>query len=162
MERFETLKTSLDKPEVALYNALKEAHTHSKTSTHRHMIVEKLFNDQRKWSAKVITLCEPGQVEISADIHLFIRQRDEPIFRNIRKKFQFEYIHVTPEGKFWECVLEHHPNLEMYEATHGSGEGDEEGGKGGSGKFTPLKLVNDIIQAFSSKKPRYPDMDGPS
>lgn len=162
MERFETLKTSLDKPEVALYNALKEAHTHSKISTHRHMIVEKLFNDQRKWSAKVITLYEPAQTGESADTHLFIRERDESVFRDIKQKFDFAHVTVTLEGKFWECVLEHHPNLEMYEATHGSSEGDEEGGKGGSGKFTPLKLVNDIIQAFSSKKPRYPDMDGPS
>ncbi len=156
----------MDKPEAALYDALKEACALSKSSVHRHVIVENLSNDKRKWQATVVTLHQPAQPRESADSHLFIRERDEPVFRGMKKKFSFEYIHVTPEGKFWDCVLRHHPDMEFYKATHSeSSEGEE--GEGDSGTFSRPKLDNDIIQAFSSKKsrepekPQQPDLDGP-
>lgn len=136
-------------PQEALSKAIKDGFILASESADTHFILEYILEEGHKWKAVLRILYAPGTAYRDGHTHFFIRQRDEYAYLPLKKTHKFDYVHVIDKGTFWNTILEHHPDLELYEAAHT--ESDDTDGKTGSGGFIRPTLIQKPQQAFSGK-----------
>lgn len=162
------LKILADTPTDALKQVLEDGLKLSENCVSCHLIIDYLAQEGRQWKVVLTVIYEPfdeegdGSTETDdtsggghkapkmekANIHLLIKQQYEPHYRDIAKLYKFSYVHIIPEGKFWDTMKEHQLDIELYEAVHAKAK-------------EKTRFSFKTFFPFFNQKPKAPFLSGP-